>query len=70
MIKKVLSFLFVAIAFIANAQESGPQMADTFREDGKIYVVISVLAIIFLSIVLFLIYLERKIKKLEDKIQN
>ena len=42
-------------------------MADTMRQDGKIYVVIGVLAIICAAIILFLIYLERKVKKLEDR---
>lgn len=71
MIKRILSVLFFAMSFIGTAQNSAaPQMADTFREDGKIYVVISVLSIIFLSIVLFLFFLERKIKKLEEKLKN
>jgi uncharacterized membrane protein YqgA involved in biofilm formation len=47
-----------------------PQMADAMRENGKIYVVIAVLAIIFVSIIGFLIYLERKIKNLNDKIDK
>jgi uncharacterized membrane protein YqgA involved in biofilm formation len=49
---------------------SEPQMADAMRENGKIYVVIAVLAIIFVSIIGFLIYLERKIKNLNDKIDK
>ena len=42
------------------------QMADTFREDGKIYVVVAVLTTIFAGIVLFLALTEIKLKKLED----
>ena len=45
-------------------------MADAFRADGKIYIVISVIAIIFLSIVVFLIAIERKLKKLENQIER
>ena len=41
-------------------------MADTFREEGKIYVVVAVLATIFAGIVFFLVATERKLKKLED----
>jgi len=68
MIKKVITLLFLFIAFFTRAQTvDGPQMADSMREDGKIYVVISVIGIIFISIVIFLIILERKLKKLEDK---
>jgi len=45
-------------------------MADSFRADGKIYVVISVLAIIFISILLFLVYIERKLSRLEKELHN
>lgn len=49
----------------ANAQE--PQMADLFRKEGKIYVVIGVILIIFAGLVAFLVYLDRKLNKLEKK---
>lgn len=41
-------------------------MATQMRSNGKIYVVVFVLATIFAGIFLFLVYLERKIKKLES----
>jgi preprotein translocase subunit SecG len=43
---------------------------DFMRETGKIHVVYGVLIIVFLGIVLFLIYLERKINRIEKKINN
>ena len=55
---------------LAGAQDNGPQMADQMRSEGKIYVVITVIGIIFLAILLFLVYMERKIKKLEDQLAN
>ncbi len=74
MIKKILSLLFICVSLVSQAQqmitESGPQMADSLRENGKIYVVISVIGIIFLSLVIFLVYIERKLKKIEDKVNN
>jgi len=72
MIKHLFTFLFVMISFFASAQEavSSPQMADTFRQEGKIYVVISVIGIIFLAIVCFLIFIERKLKKLEKEVNH
>lgn len=45
-------------------------MADTFRADGKIYVVVAVLATIFAGIVVFLIATESKLKKLEDLVYS
>jgi len=71
MIRNILVFLLIFCSIALNAQENqGLNMADTFRNDGKIYVVISVISIIFFSIVLFLIFLERKIKRLEDKLKD
>lgn len=74
MIKKILSLLFICVSLLSQAQqmitESGPQMADDLRENGKIYVVISVIGIIFLALVVFLVYIERKLKKIEDKVNN
>ncbi|MCA6442294.1 MAG: CcmD family protein [Bacteroidetes bacterium] len=69
---RMLLFLIALMSttsFFAQAA-SEPQMADAIRENGKIYVVIAVLAIIFVSIIGFLIYLERKIKNLNDKIDK
>ncbi len=45
--------------------QSIPQMADTFRSEGKIYVVIAVLSIIFVCLIAYLIYIDIKVKKLE-----
>jgi hypothetical protein len=74
MIKRILGLAFVFISLFSQAQEavmdSSPQMADSLRENGKIYVVISVIAMIFLALVLFMVYIERKLKKLEDRINK
>lgn len=65
----LLIALLNTMSFFAQTT-SEPQMADAMRESGKIYVVIAVLAIIFVSIIGFLIYLERKIKSLNNKIDK
>lgn len=71
MIKKIFTFLLLVLSLATRAQEvSGPQMADKFREDGKIWVVITVIALIFISLVAFLIILERKLSKLEKQIND
>ena len=73
MIKRVLGLALLFGAIICQAQEgvtAEPQMADEFREDGKIYVVIAVIAMVFLAIVIFLIALERKVKKIEHQIND
>lgn len=70
MIKRILSLLFLFSTMAAIAQDNGPQMADSFRQEGKIYVVITVLAVIFISLVVYLIVLDRKVKRLEEKIKD
>jgi CcmD family protein len=63
----LLSF-FLLVSFAANAQEA--EMADKFREDGKIYVVITVFAIILTGLFVYVFLLDRKIGKLEKEGKN
>lgn len=46
---------------------SEPEMADLFRSEGKIYVVIGVLVITFLCLIGYLIYIDIRLRKLENK---
>jgi len=59
-----LAFL-LAFPVLVMAQEAAPEMADALRANGKIYVVVLVLATIFAGIIAFLVRLDRKISKLE-----
>jgi hypothetical protein len=68
--KYFISIIFFISFLLSQAQSSQPAMADEFRADGKIYVVIGVLLIIFISIAVFLVVLERRIKKMEEKIKS
>ncbi len=71
MLKKIIAFSFVFASLVANAQESTqPQMADGMRAEGKIYVVIAVMATIFVCIASYVFILDRKVKKLEDEFKN
>ena len=66
MIKGFLTSIFILLlAGICQAQTEKVDMADAMRSNGKIYVVVAVLATILLGIVLYLVRLDRKIKKLE-----
>ncbi len=42
-------------------------MADKMRADGKIYVLVGIIAIIFVGITVYLVNTDRKISKLEKK---
>ncbi|PBQ34823.1 CcmD family protein [Sphingobacteriaceae bacterium] len=72
--KKILGFVFVLLSFFSKAEgavdSESPEMADAFRLDGKIYIVIAVIGIIFLSLVCLLVYIERKLKKIEAKVNE
>ena len=69
--KNKLYLLLVALLFslagIAQEADAQVEMADVFRSEGKIYVVIAVLAIIFICLIGYLIYIDVKLKKLENK---
>jgi hypothetical protein len=60
----------MVLATVMNAAEYRPEMADTFRDEGKIYVVVAVIGIIFLSLLIFLVYLERKMNRIEKQIDK
>ncbi len=65
--KVSISIILLLLSLSAMAQENAPEMADKFRADGKIYVVVLVLATIFAGIIAYLVRLERKISKLEKE---
>lgn len=60
----ILSLIFSTAAF---AQRPTAEMADAMRANGKIYVVVAVVGIIFAGIVIYLISIDRKLKKLEKE---
>lgn len=56
---------------MAFAQESDAvEMADALRSSGKIYVVVSILAIIFLGLTIFLFSLDYRVRKLQKEVDN
>lgn len=61
---KYILTLLLLLPFAGHAQQN-VEMADTWRSNGKIYVVVLVISTIFAGIILFLVFLERKIKRLE-----
>ena len=63
----LLLALFLSTTFLGMAQS--PPSEDFMRSMGKMYVVIAAVGIIFLGIILFLIYLERKLTRLENQNQ-
>lgn len=66
--KIVLFLISILIPFFGRAQDATQvEMADAFRNDGKIYVVITVISIIFVCLIGYLIYIDTKLRRLENK---
>ena len=73
--KKIVSLLFLlGISLNLLAQQSvnsAPvEMADRFRADGKIYVVVVVLLVVLVGILLYLIRLDSKISRVEKEFKQ
>lgn len=77
--KKLLTIAFLVFSLSALAQEKIPvtasdysnnsvEMADQMRADGKIYVLVGIITIIFIGITVYLVNTDRKISKLEKNI--
>ncbi len=54
---------------LQNAQAS-VEMADLMRSNGKIYVLLAVVLLIFAGIVFFLMFLEHRLSKLEQEVEE
>lgn len=63
--KIVAAMLALLMPMAAFAQ--GVDMADTLRSEGKIYLVVGVITIIFIGIVVYLFTLDRRISKMEKR---
>ena len=69
---KPIASLFLMLLFsnFLFAQNEAIEMADKMRADGKIYVVVAVLLIIFAGITAYLFSIDRKLYKLEKKVNE
>ncbi|WP_198293506.1 CcmD family protein [Algoriphagus resistens] len=77
--KKLLTIALLVFSLSALAQDKIPvteadysnnsiEMADTMRANGKIYVLVGVIVLIFAGITVYLINTDRKISKLEKNL--
>lgn len=71
-----LKFPLAALVLLSHtlmAQQpvsNGVEMADQLRADGKIWVVVAVIAAVFAGIIIYLIRLDSQIGKLEKEVKN
>lgn len=64
-IRNILGIALMFVTVIANAQ-ADVEMADGLRSEGKIYVVVAIILIILAGLIVYLVALDRKVKKLEN----
>lgn len=63
----------IAALFLSNtafAQGNSDFLDDTFFRDGKYYVAVLILAIIFAAIITYLVILDRKVSRLEKELKD
>lgn len=65
--KQLLTLILFLLSFTIQAQMPEVEMADSLRENGKIFVVVIIMAIIFLGVAAYLFNLDRKISKMEKE---
>jgi CcmD family protein len=69
---KFLNTLLILLvsSFTGMAQQADIEMADQFRADGKIYVVIAVVLLILVGIFIYLFNLDKKVTRLEKEVSK
>ncbi|RYF71047.1 MAG: CcmD family protein [Cytophagaceae bacterium] len=74
MIRSFLPRFSLLLSLLLIAQTSMAQqtveMADKLRADGKIWVVVTVIATVFFGIIIYLVRLDSKIGKLEREVKD
>lgn len=65
--KPVALAFALLLSFVSNAQNASPEMADVMRANGKIYVVVTVLVIIFVGMIVYLISIDKKASRLQKE---
>lgn len=64
-----LNMGLAGVSFAQDAPSAGRpvEMADTFRQEGKIYVVVAIIGVILGGIFIYAIRIDQKIGKLEEE---
>jgi len=62
-----LAFLLLTCLSVFAQQGQDIEMADAMRSSGKIYVVITIIVIIFIGLAIYLFSIDRRLKKIEKE---
>lgn len=64
--KHLATTILLLLATLTTFAQSEVEMADTFRSEGKIYVVVAVIITILIGLFFYLIRIDRRISRLEN----
>lgn len=67
-LRYALSFLFLLIFSLSFGQT--PEMADAFRQEGKIFVVVAIILMVLAGLIFYLVLLDRKLNKLQRELEE
>ena len=65
-----LLLIFLSTVPLLAQSASEVEMADTFRQEGKIYVVVAVMLLVFSGLVIYAIRIDQKVSKLEKELPD
>ena len=69
-LSRIIPLVLATLSTLFAYGQNTTPMADAMRENGKIYVVVVVLAIIFAGIVVYLITIDRKTARLKKELDE
>lgn len=69
---KPANWIITALFFLVSLPQATAQTgsADFMRSMGKMYVVVAVILAVFIGIILFLVYLDRRLTRIENQIND
>lgn len=67
---KIIALTLLILSTVSVFAQGDIEMADRMRSEGKIYVVVAVLSVVFLGLAVYLITLDRRISKMEKEKEN
>ncbi len=68
--KKFLALFLLLVSLLPLHAQQAVEMADVMRSNGKIYVVVAVLAVILIGLLIYLVVIDRKLSKLEKDLNK
>ena len=66
---RAIALLVYMLPFAVFGQDPNPEMADTMRSNGKIYVVLACVLMVLAGLIAFLFVVEKRLSKLEKENQ-